>query len=313
MQDSRTFRSVLILAIAGIVTVAVDAPRAQAPDEKPPTFEVASVKPNKLNGGPQNFQCCAGGRVTITGLPLRQLISIAYGSDAIQTPGQIVGGPGWLSDRFDIVAKAEGDLVPDAQGRPTRLVAMLRALLEDRFQVKVHNEMRETQTYALVLANKDGKLGPRLKPSDCHGPDTAPPPDPTGQAHPCGRFWGNLTGNQNARGIEMVQLARSLAGYWVISRPVFDRTGLTGLFDFQVEFTPAFLLAPNPDAPPIANPSADSGPNIFTALQEQLGLKLQGEKAQVEYLVIDRAEQPTPDWLHGRRIPDRTTLAISSV
>jgi hypothetical protein len=116
--------------------------------------------------------------------------------------------------------QAEGDLAPDAQGRPTRLIAMLRALLEERFQVKVHTEMRETQTYALMLSNKDGRLGPRLKPSDCHGPDIAPPPDPTGQSHPCGRFWGNLTGNQNARGIALAQPARSLAGYWVISRPV---------------------------------------------------------------------------------------------
>jgi uncharacterized protein (TIGR03435 family) len=278
-----------------LVVLGVAALQAQSADADKVAFEVASVKPNKLNGAQQNFQCCAGGRVAITSFPLRQLITIAYGSDAIQTPGQIVGGPGWLADRFDIVAKAEGDLLPDAQGRPTRLIAMLRALLEERFQVKVHTEMRETQTYALMLANKDGKLGPRLKRSDCAGPDIAPPPDPTGQSHPCGRFWGNLTGNQNARGIALAQLARSLAGYWVISRPVFDQTGLTGLFDFQIEFTPAFLASPNPDAPPIANPSADSGPNIFTALQEQLGLKLQGEKTQVEYLVIDHAEQPTPD------------------
>jgi uncharacterized protein (TIGR03435 family) len=137
------------------------------------------------------------------------------------------------------------------------------------------------------------KVGPRLKPSHCHGPNI-PSPD-TGQSHPCGRFWGNLTANQNARDIALAQLARSLAGYWVVSRPVFDRTGLTGRFDFQIEFAPAFLASPNPDAPPIANPSADSGPNIFPAPQEQLGLKLQREKRPVEYLVIDHAEPPMPD------------------
>jgi uncharacterized protein (TIGR03435 family) len=193
--------SLLVPSAAGL--------HAQSADADKVTFEVASVKPNKLNGAQQNFQCCAGGRVAITSFPLRQLITIAYASDAIQTPGQVVGGPSWLSDRFDIVAKAEGDPAPDAQGRPTRLIAMLRTLLEERFQVKVHTEMRETQTYALMLASKDGRLGPRLKPSECHGPDIAPPPDPTGQSHPCGRFWGTLTGNQNARGIPIAMLARS--------------------------------------------------------------------------------------------------------
>jgi uncharacterized protein (TIGR03435 family) len=176
---------------------------------------------------------------------------------------------------------------------------MLRALLEERFQVKVHTEMRETKTYALILANKDGKLGPRLQRSDCQT-DAAPAPDPTGQNSPCGRFLGDVTGNQNARGITMAQLARSLAESGVVSRQVFDRTGLTGLFDFQIEFTskneppPPLTL----DCSPIAalrTLSEDSGPNIFKALQEQIGLKLQDEKAQVEYLVIDHVEQPTPD------------------
>ena len=148
-----------IVLVGSLIGLGATGFQAQSADADKVTFEVASVKPNKLNGAQQNLQCCAGGRVAITGFPLRQLITIAYGSDAIQTPGQIVGGPVWLSDRFDIVGKAEGDLVPDGQGRPTRLIAMRRALLEERFQVKVHTEMRETETYALVLANKDGKLG----------------------------------------------------------------------------------------------------------------------------------------------------------
>ena len=214
-------------------------------------------------------------------------------------PEHVVGGPGWLSDRFDIVAQADGDLASDAQERPTRLNAMLRTLLEERFQVKVHTEMRETKTYALMLVNKDGKLGPRLQPSDCQT-DAAPTPDPTGQNYPCGRFLGHLSSNQDARGITMAQLARSLADNGVVSRQVFDRTGLTGLFDVQIEFTskneppPPLTL----DCSPIAALRAlseDSGPNIFKALQEQLGLKLQDEKAEVEYLVIDHVEQPRLD------------------
>jgi bla regulator protein BlaR1 len=271
--------------------------QAQSADTEKVTFEVASVKPNTSNGGPQNIQCCAGGRLTVTGIPLRQLIRIAYGSAAIQTPGQIVGGPGWIgSDRFDIVAKAEGELRPDAQGRPTRLLAMLRALLEERFMVRVHTEMRETQTYALVVSNKDGRLGPSIHESkaNCYSPQSPPPPgQPPDPARLCGIRGGN--GYVTGQGATLAMMAANYANYPVVGRPVTDRTGLTGLYDWRIEFVPAFLNGPNPDSPPIANPAADSGPNLFTALQEQLGLKLQGEKTQVEYVVIDHVEQPTPD------------------
>jgi uncharacterized protein (TIGR03435 family) len=285
-------RLLLVSLLVGLGAIGL---QAQSAETDKVAFEVASVKPNQLKGAQQSFQCCAGGRVAITSFPLRQLIMIAYGSDAIQTPGQIVGGPGWIgTDRFDIVAKADGDLVPDAQGRPTRLIAMLRSLLEQRFQVKVHTEMRETQTYALMLANKDGKVGPALHESkaDCYSPANPPPktPDP---ARLCGIRGGN--GNVTALGVTMAQTARGFANYPIVSRPVTDRTGLAGLYDWHIEVTPAFLNGPNPDSPPIANPAADSGPNLFTGLQEQLGLKLQGEKTPVEYIVIDHVEQPTPD------------------
>ena len=296
-------RNAIRLALVGLGVCAylTQAPQllAQSPtaDPGPITFEVASVKQNKLTGGPQNIQLLPSGRLTVTGIPLRQLIQIAYASDAIQTPGQIVGGPGWLgSDRFDIVAKAEGDLGADAQGRPTRLIAMLRALLEERFKVKVHTEMRETPTYALVLSNKDGKLGPAVHESkvDCYSATNRPPqgqpPDP---ARFCAIRGGN--GNVTAVGVTMEQAARSFANYPVVSRPVKDRTGLTARYDWHIEFTPAFVNGPNPDSPPVANPAADSGPNLFTAMQEQMGVKLQGEKAQVEYLVIDHVEPPSED------------------
>jgi hypothetical protein len=131
----------LIGAVFALVRVDAQAPPADAGKI---TFEVASVKPNKSNGGPQNIQLSPSGLLTVTGFPLRQLIQIAFGSEAIQTPGQLVGGAGWLaSDRFDINAKAEGTLGADAQGRPTRIIAMLRSLLEDRFQV-------QTQVTAVV-------------------------------------------------------------------------------------------------------------------------------------------------------------------
>jgi uncharacterized protein (TIGR03435 family) len=260
------------------------------------TFEVASIKQNKSNDARQGARILPGGRIEVTNLPLRMLIRMAYGSENIQTAGQIVGGPGWIgTDRFDIVAKAEGDPGLDAQGRPTRLITMLKALLEERFKVKAHTEMREAQTYALVLANKDGKLGPEMHESkaDCYSPASPPP---QGQAPDPQRLCGiRGTPSVTALGTSMMQMAQLFSQYPVVGRPVTDRTGLSGRYDWHLEFVPAFLPGPNPDSPPVANPAADSGPTLFTAIQEQLGLKLQSEKAQVEYLIIDQVERPTED------------------
>jgi uncharacterized protein (TIGR03435 family) len=170
---------------------------SQAPTSNPGkiTFEVASVKLNTVNGGPQSIQLLPSGLLTVRGLPLRQLIQIAYGSEAIQTPGQLVGGPSWLAtDRFDISAKAEGG-VADEQGRPTRIIAMLRSLLEDRCQVKVHTESRDVPIYALVLANREAKFGTLFKPStaNCYSRESPPPPPgtPPDPARMCGIRGGN--------------------------------------------------------------------------------------------------------------------------
>jgi uncharacterized protein (TIGR03435 family) len=285
----------LIAAVSTVVRVNAQAPTA---DPGKITFEVASVKLNKSNGGPQNIQLLPSGLLTVTSLPLRQLIQIAYGSDAIQTPGQLVGGPSWLaSDRFDINAKAEGPLSADAQGRPTRIISMLRSLLEDRFQVKVHTESRDVPIYALVLANKEAKFGTLFKPStaNCYSRESPPPPPgtPPDPARMCGIRGGN--GNVTYVSVTMQQIASSLANYPVVGRPVMDRTGLQGKYDLHMEFVPAFIDSPNRDGSQVANPAADSGPNLFTALVEQAGLKLQGERAAVEFIVIDRAERPTED------------------
>ena len=170
-------------------------------------------------------------------------------------------------------------------------------LLEDQFQVKVHTESRDVPIYALVLANKDAKFGTLFKPSrvNCYtrespSPPPGTPPDPARQ---CGIRGGN--GNVTYVSVTMQQIASSLANYPVVSRPVMDRTGLQGKYDLHMEFTPAFIASPNGDGSQVANPAADSGPNLFTALVEQAGLKLQGEKGRVEFLVIDRAERPTED------------------
>jgi uncharacterized protein (TIGR03435 family) len=281
--------------LAVVVTASIAMPRAQTPTASP-AFEVASIRQNRDGSVPQKFDWQHGGRVTVTAYPLFQLIRIAYNSNSIQTEGQIVGGPSWLkSDRFDLVAKANGSLDADETGRPTLLIAMLRSLLEDRFHVRVHTELRDALVYFLALANKDGRLGPQLHRSaqeDCRGPvGTLVPPDST---HWCG-WRGGGTGRYTIQGLTMADMATGFAGTWTVGRPVLDRTGLSGRWDAQIDFVPTFLPGPNADSAPIPNPAADSGPSMLSAMRDQLGLKLEAARAKVEYLVIDRVERPTPD------------------
>jgi uncharacterized protein (TIGR03435 family) len=281
--------------LAVVVAASMAIPRAQTATA-PPSFEVASIRQNRDGSAPQKFDWQPGGRVTVTAYPLFQLIRIAYNSNSLQTEGQIVGGPNWLkSDRFDFVAKANGSLDADETGRPTLLIAMLRSLLEDRFHVRVHTELRDASVYLMVLAKKDGSLGPQLHRSsqqDCRGPvGTLVPPDST---HWCG-WRGGGTGRYTIQGLTMADMATGFAGTWTVGRPVLDRTRLSGRWDAQVDFVPTFLPGPNADSAPIPNPAADSGPSMLSAIADQLGLKLQAGRARVEYLVIDSVERPTPD------------------
>src|SRR5262245_7885124 len=274
------------------------APRVGAQQPPEPTFEVTSVKPNKSGDGRVMMGMQPGGRVTATNVPLRMLVQQSYDVQ----PFQIVGGPNWIvSDRFDIVAKAPEGFTPD------RMRPMMRALLAGRFKLKAHKETREMQSYELVLARSDGKLGPNLTPSktDCAaargrrggGPPPAPPQP--GQPIECGMMLG--IGNLNAGGMSLAELARSLSGS--VGRIVIDKTGLTGGYDFQLTYAPEGRggggpLGLPPGAPPVGVdvPAADPNrPSLFTALQEQLGLKLDSQKGPVEVLVIDSVEQPTED------------------
>jgi uncharacterized protein (TIGR03435 family) len=172
---------------------------------------------------------------------------------------------------------------------------MLRSLLEDRFHVRVHTELRETPVYLLELSNKDGKLGPQLHRSaqeDCRGPVGTLVPE--GSTHWCG-WRGGGTGHYTIQGLTMADFATGFAGTWTVGRPVVDRTGLPGRWDAQIDFVPAFVAGPNTDSAPIPNPSADSGPGMLSAMRDQLGLKLEAARARVEYVVIDRVERPPPE------------------
>jgi len=250
---------------------------AQAP---PLSFEAASVKPNKSADTNSRMSAGRNGAVTVTNGTVKSVIRAAYGVDA----SQVIGGPAWIdADRFDINAKAEGEI------SEPRLKEMLKALLADRFNLVVHQETRELPVYALVLARADGKFGPQLNRSDvdCAALARAGGPPPTGPATaasqgrpigPCSMRIGG--GTMAVRSNSMADVARALIG--AVDRIVVDRTGLNGGFDLDLLWTPN----PTPEV---------SGPSIFTALQEQLGLKLEAAHAPVEVVVIDRIETPGPD------------------
>ena len=274
---------------------------AQSPagDASGPAFEVASVKPNKSSDEPKGVRPIGpGGRFIATRLTLRELIRLAYGYPTVLMAEQVVSGPSWLdSDYFDIVANvAERDLAPEPNGVPRRPLMMLRNLLLDRFKVKMHTETKQIPIYALVIAS-GRRSSPQLRQStaDCIYTAAASPSGPVDRDRLCGfrRVGPGVLAGQK---VTMELLSGVLAQFPDVGRIVHDRTGLTGGFDIDLKFTPALATAPNPDASPVANPTTDlGGPSIFTALQEQLGLKLESTRGPIEVLVIDSVEQPTPD------------------
>jgi uncharacterized protein (TIGR03435 family) len=261
--------------------------------DKDATFEVASVKANKSGDGNGNLRGLPGGRVQATNMPVRPIITFAY-----QLAGyQLVGGPGWLStDRYDLIAKLEGDpssapaALPGAN-TPNSMQLALRHLLEERFKLKVHRESREMDIYALVLAKPGGDPGPGLKPStqDCAAAAAAaprpgaPPPGSPGQPF-CGI--SGSPGRVRFGGLPAVSFPAAFSG--PAGRMVIDRTGLTGSWDFDLTFAPE---SRGPDAPP-ADPNV---PSFFTAIQEQLGLKLEATKGPVDVVVIDSIEKAIED------------------
>jgi len=277
--------------------------QASAPAEAP-KFEVASVRPNTSGDNKMSNQILPGGRYNAVNIPPRLLIMNAYGLQE----QQLVGAPPWISsERFDIVAKAEGEIGPPASrdGGPSPMQLMIRSLLEERFKLKVHREPREVAIYSLVLARPDGRLGNGLKVSavDCEAFLAArrkggPPPEPPkpGERPQCGARVG--FGELTAGGRPLTELVSLLSA--TVGRSVVDRTGLTGSYDIDLRWTPDRVLQRTGAAAsePIRVNGVEidpNGPSIFTALQEQLGLKLESERGTIEALVIDSIERPTPD------------------
>jgi uncharacterized protein (TIGR03435 family) len=299
------FSAVLVVALVTGRGLGAQAPGAPASSNQP-TFEAASVKANKSGPGPIQLVFQPGGRFRATNVTLKMLIGAAYGTPQPLPDFQLEGGPKWMeTDRFDVIAKAPGDPKPGPNGPPPEMFLMIRSMLEERFDLKVHFETKDMPIYALVLARGDGRLGPRIRPSttDCAarmaefrargGP---PPPPAPGDRPACGAR--QFPGNVSAGAMTMTQVVNGLSRMAGLNRTVVDRTGLTGAYDFDLTFTPDQMPQgrgdPPPGAPPM--PAIDpNGPSLFTALQEQLGLKLEPTRAPVNVLVIDSADQPTDD------------------
>ncbi len=237
--------------------------------ESRPSFEVASIRPSRPDSRGLDWDDSPG-RISIRGYDLRQLIRAAYG---LKSNAQVLGGPKWIdSERFDIVAKADDaetakmQKMGDADWARERNL-MLQSLLADRFQLKLHRETRILPIYALVVA----KSGIKFKPSKPEEGD-----DLSG--------WG---GHLEATAITMDAFADYLTGFREIAdRVVLNRTRLTATYDFNLDWS---------------RDRGDGGsqdsefPGLYTALEEQLGLKLEPEKAPVEVVIVESASQPAPE------------------
>jgi uncharacterized protein (TIGR03435 family) len=249
----------LLLAAVGMMTVA-------APIRAQLTFEAASIRADTAGGSGFSVARRPAG-ITATNAPFEYLLEVAYQTKLIdwsRVPDSL------RLQRYDILANANGKISGDQYWE------MLRALLEDRFDLKFHRETKESQVFALVFAKNGTTPGPKLTVSQ----------DPDCPANPSSsNFCGVQVGNGAMFGqrVPLTRIARELSPF--AGRPVQDRTGLTGVFDFELRWTPDQVES-----------KSDAGaywPSFTTAIEEQLGLRLRSEKGQIEVLVIDHLEKPS--------------------
>jgi bla regulator protein blaR1 len=295
-------KSVFLLAL-GISVIALPL-LSQAPAGTKPSFEVATVKTSDPGQRGSSIMNQPGGRLVVSGMPLRALVTFAYRVRDFQ----ISGGPGWMvSDRWDIEARAEEGSIPKQTGMPDPntpdpMALRLQSLLEERFQLKIHRDRKELPVYELSIA----KSGSKMKLSDDQTPFQppergAPPPQPLQRGGQMGRYSMRIgRGNLEAVAVDFANFVQALSQ--TVGRTVDDKTGLKGLYDIKLQWTPEVGAGGGPGGPggpaPLAGPEAappqdPSGPSIFTAVQEQLGLKLDSAKGQVDVLVIDSVQKPT--------------------
>jgi uncharacterized protein (TIGR03435 family) len=296
MTEGKLMR-LLYLCLLAAVVVAIPV-FCQSPADAKPSFEVATVKPSDPGQRGAMIQNQPGGRFVTKGTPLRTLMTFAYRVRDFQ----ISGGPGWIgTDRWDIEGRAEEGSIPVPTGppdpnTPDPIGIRLQTLLEQRFQLKTHRETKELPIYELSIA----KGGSKMKLSDDQTPYRPPergsPPPPAPQ--PGGvmpRYSMRMgRGSLQASAVEMPFFVQVLSQQ--LGRNVTDTTGLKGLYDIQLDWTPdpppsgALAGAGGPEAAPPIDPN---GPSIFTAIQEQLGLKLESTKGPVDVIVIDSVQKPS--------------------
>jgi uncharacterized protein (TIGR03435 family) len=239
---------------------------------KRPAFEVATIKPSKPGRWGDDLDE-TGDRLTIQNYTVRRLIREAYG---LKSDSQIIGGPEWINERrFDIVAKVDDaeaarmeKMTDDESDKEWAL--MLQSLLADRFQLRISRGERSLPVFALVVAHS----GPKMKSTPMNDGSGDPGIDIN---------WGELT----ARKASMDAFADSLTSLRDLnSRVVLNRTGLTGSYDFKLDWARDRGDGASTDSP---------YPVIFTALEEQLGLKLKSERATVDVVVVESATEPAPN------------------
>jgi len=267
------FRKIVFLLLSlSVAAIAQTRPR--------PAFEVATIKPTAPDAR-GTVIAMPPGRLEIVNMTLKAMIENAY---SIQ-PFQVSGGPGWLdSDHYDVSAKTGIDLKRDD------VLVMLQSLLADRFHIVLRREIKQLPIYALVMARKDQKLGPRLiesRKGACTEPDPANP-FAVDQMKLCGNFQLGPEGLILVAA-PMARLTPLLSR--LLGRTVVDRTGLTKNFDINIEWTPDEFLAMQP--PRKGRVQDPTGPSIFTVFREQLGLAFKREKGPVEIFVVERAEKPS--------------------
>jgi bla regulator protein blaR1 len=306
------------LAVAGVTAVVTPimigvytpAVRAESPQVITPStglgeakFDVASIKPGSSAGPPDEVEVdvlryrarrSGHGTFHVENLPLHLLIQFAYNAKDYQIEGE----PAWAnSERYEVTAKTENNASFE-QMRP-----MLRSLLAERFNLALHRVTKELPVYELTAA----KGGLKTQKASCVNPDPNGPPPPLPRPHGselCGGVRSRIFPTGSSRlegfGVPMSKLVEVLADG--IGRTVVDKTGFSGTFNFQLDFSPedaASIPKPAPTAaggPERPIPGANvQAPTIFAALQEQLGLRLQAVKGQVEALVIDHVQRPSPN------------------
>jgi uncharacterized protein (TIGR03435 family) len=265
-------------------------PVLTAQDVSRPAFVVAAIKLNKSGATREFTGIRSPGTFTAENARVRQLISVAYRVRLFQ----VVGGSGWIdSDRYDITAKmkveADQTTPKTLEQTSAEMAAMLQSLLEDRFGLKIHREMQDLPLYRLTVA----KAGTKMLVSNCT-PLVFNQPIAPGAKLCRGVHMGANGVNRTLEGdgADMPTLTNFLAN--ITGRKVVDESGLTARFDFHLEWVPDEAVAPPSGADDPTSPPLDvKGASLFTAVEQQLGLKLDSGKGPVEVIVIDRVEKPS--------------------